>query len=99
MSYEAPVPLTEQASVSDRIQSFLQLPECVVPRLHKTPNRTIDVRAHVLELSCHHDRLRMRFRVTANGPARPDEVLEALRLGQLVPRGAVITRTQVELEA
>jgi hypothetical protein len=42
--------------------------------------------------------LRFRLRVSSDGSARPEELLEALALDDLLHHGAVLSRTDVELE-
>ena len=42
--------------------------------------------------------LRFRLKVSPDGSARPEELLEALALRDLLDQGAVLTRTDVELE-
>jgi len=41
--------------------------------------------------------LRLRMKMTPNGSARPEEVIDALGLGGLLGQGAVLVRTEVEL--
>ena len=41
--------------------------------------------------------LRFRLKMTPNGSARPEEVVEALGLRDLLGQGSVLVRTDVEL--
>jgi hypothetical protein len=71
------------------------------PVLRKRPNResTFDLRPEVITAELTVDGLlRFRLKVSADGSARPEELLEALRLRDLLDHGAVLTRTDVELE-
>ena len=71
------------------------------PLLRKRPNResTFDLRPEVITAELTVDGLlRFRLKVSADGSARPEELLEALRLRDLMDQGAVLTRTDVELE-
>ena len=41
--------------------------------------------------------LRFRMKMTPNGSARPEEVIDALGLSDLLGQGTVLVRTEVEL--
>jgi hypothetical protein len=43
--------------------------------------------------------LRFRLKVSPDGSARPEELLEALALRDLLDRGAVLTRINIDLES
>ncbi len=59
---------------------------------------TFDLRPHVLGAELAPDGLlRFRLKVAADGSARPDELLEALGLRDLLDHGAVLVRINVEL--
>jgi radical SAM-linked protein len=68
-------------------------------RRRKDREQTFDLRPHVLaaELSAE-GMLRFRLAVFPDGSARPEDVLDALRLRDLLDDGAVITRTDVDFE-
>jgi radical SAM-linked protein len=71
------------------------------PMVRRRPDReqTFDLRPHVLAAELADDGLlRFSLNVFPDGSARPEEVLEALRLRDLLDRGTILTRTNVELE-
>lgn len=98
ISYSVPIPVEERSSLPARIKRFLRRSECTVRRQRRGSTTEIDLRALVMDLACHDDRLHMRLEVTPNGSARPEEVLAAVGLDHLLSDGAVLTRTQVELK-
>lgn len=71
------------------------------PLTRRRPNResTFDLRPELIaaELTAN-GLLRFRLKVSADGSARPEELLEALALRDLLDQGAVLTRTDVELD-
>jgi radical SAM-linked protein len=70
------------------------------PYTRHRPGRTVelDLRPFVLAAELGDDgTLRLRLRVAPDGSARPEEVLEALGLRDLLDTGAVLARTEVEL--
>jgi len=79
-----------------RLDEFLQLTESWAERLRPHPRR-INIRPYVDELLVNQEYLKMALWVTPNGSARPDEVVRALGLGDLLVQGAVIDRTDLEL--
>lgn len=70
------------------------------PFTRHRPDRTveIDLRPFLLEAELPSDGiLRFRLRMSPSGSARPEEVLEALGLRDLLGQGAVLARTAMEL--
>ncbi len=68
-------------------------------RRRKDREQTFDLRPHVVAAELSDDgMLRFRLAVSPDGSARPEDVLEAIRLRDLLDDGAVITRTDVDFE-
>jgi radical SAM-linked protein len=61
---------------------------------------TFDLRPHLIgaELSAE-GLLRFRLKVSTDGSARPEELLEALAIRDLLDGGAVLVRTEVDLDS
>ena len=99
VEYQLPVP----AGLHDEARAALGalLSGASWPMVRRRPDReqTFDLRPHVLSAELADDGLlRFRLNVCPYGSARPEEVLEALRLRDLLDKGAILTRTNVELE-
>jgi radical SAM-linked protein len=91
------LPLADSvADLSDRVARFLQRPDCWLERT-RPQRRRINIRPYVSELSAGPDGLDMALWISANGAARPDEVIDALGLGDRLAAGAVLERTDLEL--
>ena len=72
------------------------------PLTRRRPNResTFDLRPQLIEAELTAEGLlRFRLKVSPDGSARPEELLEALALRDLLDHGAVLTRTDVELDS
>lgn len=70
------------------------------PMVRRRPDRDspFDLRPHVVAAELPDDGfLRFRLKVAPDGSARPEEVLEALRLRDLLDSGTFLTRTDVDL--
>jgi radical SAM-linked protein len=94
--FELPLPAERKAAAAERIAGLLAQVEHIVQR--EEGRGPIDVRSFGDELALADDRLHMRLRVTAEGAARPREVLQALGLDDLESQGCYLSRTAVELE-
>jgi radical SAM-linked protein len=95
--YALSVPAGSQAGLAERMRALLDAANCWIERRRPHP-RQVDVRSYVDDIRVQGDVLEMDLRVTPNGTARPDEVLEVLGLGELLRDGAVLQRTHVQLE-
>jgi radical SAM-linked protein len=84
------------ADLSQRCQAFLQRGEFCVERV-RPQRRRINIRPYVDELRCAEDHLAMALWITPNGAARPEEIIAALGLQELLDAGAVIERTDLEI--
>ena len=82
--------------LSTRCDAFMQRTENWVERRRPHPRR-VNIRPFVHELHAHDDCLILALWITSNGAARPDEVIIALGLGDLLEDGAVIERTDLEV--
>jgi radical SAM-linked protein len=80
------------------LQSFLCSSDWFCLRKRPKGDSTFDLRPHVLGAELEPDGLlRFRLKVAADGSARPDELLEALALRDLLDQGGVLVRVNVEL--
>ncbi len=95
--YELPVPVDCLPALGSRINELLEQEESWVERT-KPEARRINVRAYLIDLTVRRDRLVIELRITPQGSARPEEVLRVLGLDELLPDGAVLERTLLELE-
>ncbi len=96
VTYRLPVTAERRVRTAQRIAEIMSAAECLVQRTKPEP-RTIDVRPYLFQLQVKEDALEMRFEVTPNGTARPDEVVRLLELGDCLDAGAVLERTEIEL--
>ena len=70
------------------------------PYTRHRPDRTVEIDLRPFVLGADLDAagtLRFRLKMTPSGSARPEEVVDALGLRDLLGRGAVLARTDVEL--
>ncbi len=84
------------ADLAQRCEAFFQRGECWIERARPRPRR-INIRPFVHELQPFADRIDLALWITPNGAARPEEVLTALGLQDLLERGGVIERTDLEI--
>ena len=94
-SYEAPIPPSQQAGLSERIERLLAASSWPIERVHG--RAAIDLRPLLLELAIHEGVLGMRLRVDDRGGASPRDVLAALDLAGLEQQGIRLRRTAVEI--
>jgi hypothetical protein len=95
------MPVLDERRLLARSQLQLLLASSSWPFTRRRPNResTFDLRPELVaaELTAE-GLLRFRLKVSPDGSARPEELLEALALRDMLDQGAVLTRTDVELE-
>lgn len=84
------------AELSQRCAAFLARPDCWIERT-RPQRRRLDVRPYVDELHACPEGIDMTLWITPYGAARPEEIVTALGLGQLLIDGAVLERTDLEL--
>jgi radical SAM-linked protein len=96
--YTLDVPPVRQDAAREAVARLLASPRWSYTR--RRPDRTVeaDLRPFVLGAELD-DRgtLQLRLKITPDGSARPEEVVEALGLRDLLAGGAVLARTEVEL--
>ena len=97
--YALPIPADRRDGARAALAALLASDELA---LHPAPARprpsTIDLRPFLLEAELGPDGvLRFRLKMSPNGSARPEEVIDALGLRDLLGQGAVLVRTEVEL--
>ena len=95
--YCVAVPDELRLELAERITAVLAAPHCWVERSRPQP-RQLDIRGYVRDLRLQEDDLEMDLVVTPQGTARPDEILRVLGLGDLLANGAVLERTQLEID-
>lgn len=97
-NYALEIPESERRAAADALVALLASTHW--PFTRRRPDRTveIDLRPYLLdgELDVS-GTLRFSLRVDPAGSARPEEIAEALGLRELLNRGAVLVRTDVEL--
>ena len=82
------------------LEEFLAAETWPVVRRRKDREQPFDLRPHVVAAELSDDgMLRFRLAVSNDGSARPEDVLEAIRLRDLLDDGAFVTRTDVDFDA
>jgi radical SAM-linked protein len=94
--YRVGLPPDRLSGLSERVAVLLAGSECIVARTRPQPRR-IDLRPYLRDVRLERGALEMDLWVTPTGTARPDEVLHLLGLGDLLPAGAVLERTTLEM--
>jgi len=101
VEYELPIPEDRRAGAASAVESLLAQASCAVIRRRPDRRREVelDLRPFLLDARLTEaGRLLARMKVTPEGSIRPEELLEALGLRDLLDEGAVLTRAWVELE-
>jgi len=100
VEYGFPVPMPRRREARAALASLMSGQCCFVTRRRPDREReqTIDLRPFVIDAELtDNGTLRARLRVSPEGSARPEELLEALGLRDLLDQGSVLSRTHVEL--
>ena len=98
VEYSFPVHEDRRAAVVGTLQSLLESQSWPLTRKRPQRESLFDLRPHLIDAGLMADGLlRFRLKVAPDGSARPEELLEALALRDLLDRGAVLTRTGLEL--
>jgi radical SAM-linked protein len=84
------------ADLPQRCQAFLECGEHWVERV-RPQRRRINIRPYVDEVKISDSQLALALWITPNGAARPEEIIAALGLQELLDAGAVIERTDLEI--
>jgi radical SAM-linked protein len=98
VQYRVDVPPERREAAREALAQFLSGTSRPYTRHRPDRDVAIDLRPFVIDaeldsLGC----LRLRMKVTPNGSARPEEVIDTLGLRDLLAAGAVLVRTEVEL--
>jgi radical SAM-linked protein len=96
VSYRVPLTADCHDHLAGRVAALLAAAECWYERT-RPHHRRFDLRPFVGGLRLLPDALEMDLRVTPQGTARPEEVLDVLGLGDLPASGVVVERTRLEL--
>ncbi|MGN6134371.1 MAG: TIGR03936 family radical SAM-associated protein [Aureliella sp.] len=94
-SYEIQLTPEQAETAGRRLAEHLQAGKVSVERDGKTLTAAFD-QPH-FHIDCKGDVLRFTLPTTAQGSLRPGELLEALGIAHVLPDGAVLTRTSVQL--
>jgi radical SAM-linked protein len=99
VEYRVPVPDDRRDGARAALEALLAAETWPAIRRRKDRAQPFDLRPHVVAAELSDDgMLRFRLAVSNDGSARPEDVLEAIRLRDLLDDGAFITRTEVDLE-
>ena len=99
VEYCIPILAERHARAALSLQSLLVSASWPLTRSRPNRESTFDLRPHLIAAELTDlGLLRFRLKVSPDGSARPEEVLEALALHDLLERGAFLTRTDVELD-
>lgn len=94
-SYEIQLEPADAAAARQRLDELRQAGKVTVERDGKTLEAAFDQAQ--FQILCEGDVLRFMLPTTAQGSLRPSELLETLNIAHVLPAGAVLTRTCVEL--
>ncbi|HZW31788.1 MAG TPA: TIGR03936 family radical SAM-associated protein [Isosphaeraceae bacterium] len=98
VEYRVPIAAGRRDAARAALDALLDSASWPVVRHRPGRDLTFDLRPHVVAADLSGDGvLRFRLQVAPDGSARPEEVLEALRLRDLLDSGTFLTRTDVDL--
>jgi radical SAM-linked protein len=98
VEYSFPVEEGRRAAAKVALQSLLESASSPLSRTRPKGQSVFDLRPHLLAAELSADGLlQFRLKVASDGSARPEEVLEALALRDLLDQGTFLTRTSLEL--
>lgn len=98
VSYELEIPSDRVDAAGAAVAALLA--DAERPHTRHRPDRTVelDLRPFVLDAELNSEGvLCFRLKMTSSGSARPEEVIETLGLRDLLDRGAILVRAEVEL--
>jgi radical SAM-linked protein len=99
VEYCIPILAERRPAAESTLQSLLASESWPVTRRRPDRESTYDLRPQLIGAELTDDGLlRFRLKVSPQGSARPEELLEALAVRDLLTRGAVLVRTDVELD-
>ena len=98
VGYALPIPAERRDAAGASLAEFLARESWPYTRRRQDRTTEIDLRPFVLEATLGPGEiLRFRLKMTPEGSARPEEVVDALGLKDLMAQGAILARTVVEL--
>jgi radical SAM-linked protein len=98
VDYELDIPAERRHEASRRVAAFLAEAEHPYTRIRPDRTMAIDLRPFVLDAGLDPSGvLRFRMKIVPSGSARPEELIDALGLRDLLGTGSVLVRTDVEL--
>jgi radical SAM-linked protein len=98
VEYHVPITADRRADAQAALDGLLRSTSWPVVRRRPDREYTFDLRPHLVAAALSDDGfLRFRLQVAPDGSARPEDLLEALRLRDLLDSGTLLTRTDVEL--
>jgi radical SAM-linked protein len=97
VGYRLTVPADRCAFLQQSIRNLLETDHHWVERTRPKPRR-FDLKPYLESLHFESGVLDMILKVTPTGGVRPEEVLQALGLGDLWPEGAILDRNLLQLE-
>jgi radical SAM-linked protein len=99
VSYQLDVPADRQDAASAALARFMASETWPFTRHRPDRDVTIDLRPFLLDAEMDADAgaLRFRLKVSDSGSARPEEIVDALELRDLLGLGAVLIRSEMEL--
>jgi radical SAM-linked protein len=98
VTYQLDIPADRIAGAASALATLLE--SSSRPYQRRRPDRTVslDLRPFLIDADLtDHGRLRFRLKVTPDGTARGEEIVEALGLSDLLDGGAILVRADVEL--
>src|SRR5262249_20810318 len=99
VEYCLQVPAQRRPETDSRLRTLLGSSTWPCTRRRPSRESMFDLRCQLVDAELLDDGvLRFRLLVSPDGSARPEEVLEALALRDLIDRGAVLSRTDLELD-
>jgi radical SAM-linked protein len=98
VEYSFPVGPIRRAAAALALQSVLESNSWPVARMRPKGESVFDLRPHLIGADLTAEgMLQFRLDVASDGSARPEELLEALALRDLLDQGVFLTRTSLEL--
>ena len=99
VGYHVEVPADRQDAAAAALARFLASETWPFTRHRPDRDVTIDLRPFLLdaEIDAGAGLFRFRLKVSDSGSARPEEIVEALELRDLLGRGAILVRSEMEL--
>ncbi len=98
VAYECMIPVDRREAALARLAAFMATETWPYTRQRPDRTFTIDLRPFVLDAELEPSGvLRFRMKISPSGSARPEEVIDALELRDVLGQGSVLVRTEVEL--